>query len=85
MKRIAGLLLCVPMLMGNDGSGCSSTSTPPVQPVNIVSSDFCKIMRATLPPTGKPTWDVGDTKPTIRDARKVGAAFDSRCNTGAGQ
>lgn len=80
MKKIAGLLLCVPMLMGNDSSGCSTTApSVPIQPVTIGVSDFCEIMRATLPPTGKPTWDVADSVPTITDARRVGAAVDSRC------
>jgi len=80
MKKIAGLLLCVPMLMGNDSSGCSTTApSVPIQPVTIGVSDFCEIMKATLPPTGKPSWDVSDSVPTITDARRVGAAVDSRC------
>lgn len=60
-------------------TGCAQDQPVPVQPVAIASRDFCSTMRAVLPPTGKPTWDIGDTRRTITDARKVGAAVDRSC------
>lgn len=60
-------------------TGCAQDQPVPVQPVSIASRDFCSTMRAVLPPTGKPTWDIGDTRRTITDARKVGAAVDRNC------
>lgn len=60
-------------------AGCAQDQPVPVQPVAIASKDFCATMKAVLPPTGKPTWDVADTRQTITDARKVGAAVDRNC------
>lgn len=40
---------------------------------NLVGSDFCKIQREKL------TWDVKDTKPTIRGIRKFNGKWDRRC------
>lgn len=59
--------------------GCAADQPVPAQPVSIASRDFCSTMKAVLPPTGKPTWDVGDTRQTITDARKIGAAVDRNC------
>lgn len=61
-------------------TGCAQDAPAPVQTVTIKASDFCDIMRGTLPESaGKPTWDIGDTRRTIDDARKIGAAVDKRC------
>lgn len=59
-------------------AGCAQE--PPVRQVVVTQSDFCPVMKAALPPAGKPTWDVTDSKRTIQDARRVGAAVDARCN-----
>lgn len=73
MIRIAWAMLAAGLL-----AGCEKPV--PVQPVTIKGSDFCDIMKATLPDSsGKPTWDVADTHRTIHDARRVGAAVDRRC------
>lgn len=60
-------------------TGCAQDQPVPVQPVAIAAKDFCATMKAVLPPTGKPTWDVVDSRQTITDARKVGAAVDRNC------
>lgn len=60
-------------------AGCAQDTSPPVQPVNIIASDFCRTMRGILPPSGKPRWSVTDRPESRTDARKVGAAVDSRC------
>jgi hypothetical protein len=59
--------------------GCETEKAVQVQPVSIRSDSFCDVMRGILPPLGKPTWDIVDSKQTIRDARKVGAAVDKKC------
>lgn len=59
--------------------GCAADQPVPVQPVSIASRDFCSTMKAILPPNGKPTWDVVDSRQSITDARKVGAAVDRNC------
>lgn len=73
MKLLTYLVLL--LILG----GCAADQPVPVQPVSIASRDFCVTMKAVLPPTGKPTWDVGDTRQTITDARKIGAAVDRNC------
>lgn len=75
MKLIA--ILCLAAAL----AGCESgkAADVPVQPVTIKGDSFCDVMKGTLPPSGKPTWDIVDSKETIRDARKVGAAVDKKC------
>jgi hypothetical protein len=76
-------LLCqliILAIMGYMLSGCADEKSVAVQPVSIKSESFCEVMRGVLPPTGKPTWDIVDSKPTITDARRIGAAVDKRCN-----
>lgn len=66
---IAGLALAL--------GGCSSLGDiPTVQPVNLVGSDFCKIVPEKL------TWDVKDTRATITGIRRFNAKHDARCLRG---
>ena len=76
MKMIATLCL------GAALAGCEAgkATDVPVQPVTIKGDSFCDVMKGVLPPSGKPTWDIVDSKQTIRDARRVGAAVDKRCS-----
>ena len=61
-------------------SGCADAQQAvPVQPVSIKADSFCDVMKRVLPPMGKPTWAVADTKQTITEARRVGAAVDTNC------
>ena len=75
-KSTVVALLCLHGL-----AGCESGAPVPVQPVSIKGREFCATMKAVLPDSaGKPTWDVADTRRTIDDARKVGAAVDRNCS-----
>lgn len=56
--------------------GC--TGDPPVQPVNITASDFCRIQPRPI------SWDVKDTPPTIKDVRQFNARWASRCGSKKG-
>ena len=56
-------------------AGCATT--PPIQPVNITSSDLCRIQPHAL------TWDIADTPPTITGIRQFNARWASRCSTKA--
>lgn len=60
-------------------AGCETLPDTPVQPVSIVSSDFCEIMKDVAPPTGKLDWSVQDTPQSIRGVRRLAAAVDRRC------
>lgn len=73
MKQLSSAALLLAL------AGCAQDQPVPVQPVSIASRDFCSTMKAILPPTGKPTWDVVDSRQSITDARKVGAAVDRNC------
>lgn len=77
MRAVACIIGCA--IIG----GCAPASSVPVQPVNIVASDFCRTMKGILPPSGKPSWSIDDTAETRTDARKVGAAVDARCRPAA--
>lgn len=60
------------LLAGSALTGCADTKVP-VQPVSIVGSDFCQIQ------SGKLTWDVKDTRPTINGINRFNAKWDARC------
>lgn len=71
MTRIAVLTFC----LGGVAAvltGCAEKSVP-LQPVSIVGSDFCQTM------TEKLTWDVKDTRQTIRGINRLNAKYDSKC------
>lgn len=66
MKWIAAIIVSLAL------AGCAGQDIA-VQPVNIVSSDFCEIQRDKL------TWDVKDTRETIKGIRRFNAKHDARC------
>jgi len=72
-------------VLGYTLSGCAEPAAVPIQSVSIKSESFCEVMKGILPPTGKPSWDIVDSKPTITDARRIGAAVDKRCNRSSSQ
>lgn len=78
MARLGSLISLAVVL-----SGCATS--PPAEglvktaTVQVTASDFCEIMRAVLPPTGKFLWSVGDTPESITHARRLNAAYDTRC------
>jgi len=80
MAYISGMLAIACVM-----AGCADEKSVPVQPVSIKAESFCEVMKAVLPPTGKPSWDIVDSKPTITDARRIGAAVDKRCNRSSNQ
>lgn len=53
-------------------TGCSDASKVPVQPVSIIGSDFCDTMGEKL------TWDVKDTRPTIKGINRLNAKWDAK-------
>lgn len=59
------------------GLAACETPTPsvPVQPVAIVSSDFCEIVDKSR----DLSWSIQDTKATITNLRRLAAKWDSRC------
>lgn len=63
--RIAAIIVALIL------AGCDKT--PPLQPVNIVSSDLCQIQPKRL------SWDVKDTPETIKGNRQFNARWNSRC------
>jgi outer membrane murein-binding lipoprotein Lpp len=69
MKWIAAIIASLAL------AGCAGQDIA-VQPVNIVSSDFCEIQKDKL------TWDVKDTGPTIKGIRRFNAKWDARCGKG---
>lgn len=69
--RIA--LMTIVALGGATLAGCSDPSKVPVQPVSIIGSDFCEIAGSKM------TWDVKDTKPTIRQVNRFNAKWDAKC------
>ena len=78
MKAIA--YICGLLVIAYSLTGCAGDPPVPVQPVSIKAREFCATMKAVLPDSsGKPTWDIADTRRTIDDARKVGAAVDRNC------
>ena len=68
--RIMALTIFV--VLGGTLAGCADTKVP-VQPVSIIGSDFCEIQSEKL------TWDVKDTRDTIRNINRFNAKWDSRC------
>ena len=54
-------------------AGCATEASVPIQGVQIVAHDLCKISK-------KLTWDTADTRQTIREVRQHNARWDSRCS-----
>lgn len=73
--------IVVVALAAAPGACSTGSDEPPIQPVVIKSETFCTTMKRLLPPSGKPSWDVVDSRQTINDARRVGAAVDKNCET----
>ena len=67
--RVSGLITIVVLVMVML-TGCAKE--PPVQPVNIVGHDYCKI-------ASKVSWSTKDTKKTIQSVRQENAKWDKRC------
>lgn len=68
MKLMLRTMIVSAMLAG---AGCAQE--PPIQTVTVTPSDFCQI-------SGKLTWDLADTRPTIDGIRRHNAKYDSRCS-----
>lgn len=73
--RIAILTVC--MALGGALTGCAGKPEIPVQPVSIIGSDFCQLVPEKL------TWDVKDTRPTIKGIHRLNAKWDAKCSTKA--
>lgn len=73
----ATVALCAAALGGCAGGlpmpGADSPLTSPLQPVAVISSDFCEIVGDKL------SWDVHDTRRTIDGVRQLNAKFDRKC------
>ncbi len=65
MLRIMALTLCLGL------AACSGKDVP-IQPVSIIGSDFCETMGEKL------TWNVKDTRPTIKGINRLNAKFDAK-------
>lgn len=71
MTRIAVLTFCLGGVLTL--TGCAGQSEVPMQPVSVTGSDFCQTMGEKL------TWDIKDTRPTIRGINRINAKYDSKC------
>lgn len=58
-------------------TGCSQDQPVPMQSVTIRGSDFCDIVKKSR----DLTWSIQDTKETITNIRRLGAAWDARCGS----
>lgn len=74
LAHILSFILLAAVTLGL--SGCDQSQNVPVQTVVVDRSEFCEIMKDLHPPSGKISWDVGDTPRTIHQIRRTDAAVD---------